>query len=763
MRKLLLICLLLTGVGIYAQYDFTADFETYPTNIYKDLGGGSQTAAASCTGQYGGQLTMPSSMASTAILIDMGPTGLGTIGQKSNGQKINVKAKYKKPQGLVGLISLAYFIKAPGSTTWTSYQLGDKLTFSSAAITDCTELSGTVPVGYIQPDAETAVGVLVTRTAGSGDIYVDDIEIKQEVVNTPPAECTTVLNPLNGSTITGGTAEFKWTPVPLASKYKVTIGTTPGGSDVYSAYANTATKLITLPLQKTLYAKIIPANEAGEATGCSEFSFTTNDTLGYCPIGSTTPDAIYPISSVSFNGKANTSTEEIGQQPVYEDFSNVEFEAAKYNSYPLTIKGPALAGFRFGATVFIDWNSDADFDDEGEQLFTTPETFLGGVAAINELTGMITVPDTAPLGKVQMRIKYNYNSSSTTLNSALRLPCGAMSNGQVEDYTLVVKNVTGVASCSSIISPANDAAGLSPNVTVKWNVASGAAGYKLYIGKAPGQYNVANGIEVKATSYTLLLDKFTKYYAKVVPYNQYGTPEGCQEMQFTTGDLAYCAAAATSTTSQYEKISRVRFADLDNPSKLTDGYENFLDFVANVKPGEQYPITVDIANVSSLDKVLVWIDYDQNGIFGDANETTALTVNTAAKNATGKVTIPPDAKIGKTRMRVRLNYNTVPSPCGSTTYGQVEDYSVSIANSMGTADAVEKTEITPYPNPFSDFLKISDIKNVKTVLFTDLAGRLVKALPAKTEINVSDLKPGLYLVTLKMKDGTSKTFKAIKK
>ncbi|WP_326989979.1 T9SS type A sorting domain-containing protein [Chryseobacterium nepalense] len=77
---------------------------------------------------------------------------------------------------------------------------------------------------------------------------------------------------------------------------------------------------------------------------------------------------------------------------------------------------------------------------------------------------------------------------------------------------------------------------------------------------------------------------------------------------------------------------------------------------------------------------------------------------------------------------------------------------------------IAKNNIKVYPNPFSEVLNISDASDVKNVLITDVSGRLLKTIanPGK-ELHLGDLKQGMYLVTLEMKDGSKQTIKAIKK
>ncbi len=323
--------------------------------------------------------------------------------------------------------------------------------------------------------------------------------------------------------------------------------------------------------------------------------------------------------------------------------------------------------------------------------------------------------------------------------------------------------------CTTITSPVNNATGVTPNPTsIVWANANGATGYKVYLGTTSGGTDIVNGTVTTGLSYSTTLDTNTAYYVKIVPYNLVGDATGCTEVKFTTGNVTYCAAGATTSD---EKITNVTFSNINNSSTNTTNYFDFTGVTANVNKEQSYPITVTTSPSYSTDAVYVWIDFNNDGTFDDATEKTTLTYNYSGASATpststGSIAIPTTALVKATRMRIRLNYTTSGSnttACGNSTYGEVEDYTVNISGPGMAVSDVSKANISVYPNPFTDVLKISDVKGVKSISVNDMAGRQVKSLAPSAEINLSSLKAGLYIVNLQMEDGSIKTFKAIKK
>ncbi|MCT2560822.1 T9SS-dependent choice-of-anchor J family protein [Chryseobacterium herbae] len=99
--------------------------------------------------------------------------------------------------------------------------------------------------------------------------------------------------------------------------------------------------------------------------------------------------------------------------------------------------------------------------------------------------------------------------------------------------------------------------------------------------------------------------------------------------------------------------------------------------------------------------------------------------------------------------------------------GQFGKYTISVTqycSTMGTSDSNKENSLKAHPNPFEDVLNISDISKVKSVSVLDAAGRVVKMIDHPSSVlQLGDLKQGMYLVTLNMKDGSKQIIKAIKK
>lgn len=180
-----------------------------------------------------------------------------------------------------------------------------------------------------------------------------------------------------------------------------------------------------------------------------------------------------------------------------------------------------------------------------------------------------------------------------------------------------------------------------------------------------------------------------------------------------TNALAYGPIDGVNTDNY---ITRVQFETIDNVSLVPDpgGYGDYLLVPpAEVDPGSVHTLTVTIQPETGL-KISAFFDWNGDGDFiDDPGEEIVVTPNAIQPSdpttftADVDVTIPANAHLGNTRMRVVLSYllndndsvqssGTLPLPGG----GEAEDYTISISNGGSlnpiiTATAGTNGTITP--------------------------------------------------------------------
>ena len=202
-------------------------------------------------------------------------------------------------------------------------------------------------------------------------------------------------------------------------------------------------------------------------------------------------------------------------------------------------------------------------------------------------------------------------------------------------------------------------------LTYQWQSSPAMSGPFVNIDGATGSFYTAN-----LTANT--------YYLVIVTCGTSSTPS--IPVLVSLSAICYCAAGSTDNNPGNEKISNVSFSNVNQSSTSGSGYESFVSDTAKVIAGATYPLSITLSNGFTTDQTLVWIDFNQNGSFTDPGDL----VYTSAIGGpfTGNIIIPASAKLGFTRMRVRLHdtggASPNSSPCGNSDFGQVEDYTVNI-------------------------------------------------------------------------------------
>jgi hypothetical protein len=145
---------------------------------------------------------------------------------------------------------------------------------------------------------------------------------------------------------------------------------------------------------------------------------------------------------------------------------------------------------------------------------------------------------------------------------------------------------------------------------------------------------------------------------------------------------AYCDASGGGSA---EFIKIVDFGDIQNVTGYT-AYSDFTSQSTNLDVGKTYEFYVTVGEYFLQDQCGAWIDWNQDEVFDE--EIIPFEVipdptdpDTAVFKAI--VTVPLGVPTGSTRLRVRLRYTGDLNPCGTTNWGEVEDYTVNVQNWLG--------------------------------------------------------------------------------
>ncbi|WP_313804342.1 GEVED domain-containing protein [Flavobacterium sp.] len=224
---------------------------------------------------------------------------------------------------------------------------------------------------------------------------------------------------------------LNWGNVANATSYEVYFGAgalpgTPTATVTNSDYTIPAGTL--LP-NTTYYWQIIPLNSCGITSGTPiTWSFTTASGVCYCSPSSGTLITAYisGITSVgTLNDVSNAPTGRSGGG--FGNFTNITI-ATQIAGGGININIELTGSSGQFIIAFVDWNSDGDFADANEQVYTT-----GNIATDDTSFGFI-VPLAQSIGNYRMRIRTRSFFESSTID-----PCTTgYASGETEDYTIAV-------------------------------------------------------------------------------------------------------------------------------------------------------------------------------------------------------------------------------------------------------------------------------------------------------------------------------------
>ncbi|WP_116788847.1 Ig-like domain-containing protein [Flavobacterium psychrotrophum] len=286
---------------------------------------------------------------------------------------------------------------------------------------------------------------------------------------------------------------------------------------------------------------------------------------------------------------------------------------------------------------------------------------------------------------VQVKIVANWTSGDFDLSFdkfEIKAPAVAVENVLVtvaDNAPATITTENGTLQLQATVNPAGT------NQEVTWSVFAGSD--FASVSESGLVTAIANGtVTVRATSNV----DATKFEDIEITIAIEETPEG------------YCEV---SVEYDVEPITLVNFANLNKATAAginnTPAYEDFTALIANVNREGIYTMTVK-GNTGNLEHdIRVFIDWNRDLVFDMDTEyyTTSLPASTGEDTveATLEITVPENAVLGNTRMRIIKDMWNVYEEgefdaCTDAYYGQIEDYTVTVAEAIEVTSVLVTTQ-----------------------------------------------------------------------
>ncbi len=320
--------------------------------------------------------------------------------------------------------------------------------------------------------------VLITPYRVVGETLVS---CEEEAFSTVPLvpNCTTLSSPQNNSQNVPVDSNISWNGVVGATGYIVTIGTTAGANDILNSVdvgnVTTYNLVSDLPESTEIFVRIIPYNSAGNATGCTEESFTTETSA-------TIPACTSLVSPL--NGSVNVPT-----------------------------------------STDLSWNAIPDADGYLLTIISSTEGILLDSFDVGNVTTYSPTFE-FPQGSTIHVLIVPYNEVGNALGCS------------EEGFTLLA-NPPQCAYMTFPAPGAIDVPVNIPVIiwNPPGHNTYSVAGYYVTVGTSPNGGEILNNVDVgNGTGYYLLEDlpENQLIYVTVVPYNYVGIAIGCQASTFKT-------------------------------------------------------------------------------------------------------------------------------------------------------------------------------------------------------------------------------------
>lgn len=235
--------------------------------------------------------------------------------------------------------------------------------------------------------------------------------------------------------------------------------------------------------------------------------------------------------------------------------------------------------------------------------------------------------------------------------------------------------------------------------------------------------------------------------------------------------------SSVANTDYKTSTTLVQFNTIDNASAKPSGYSDYKSFSTDVNRDGSYDLSVHANTDGDYTTVTkVWVDWNQNCSFDDAGEAYNLgdaknVFDGATLNSPLSITIPIDAVLGTTTMRVSTKFNDGNgnglTSCENGFDGEVEDYSINVKPTSAIEEfGFDNFKVFPNPNNGKFIIKLNGSleRSINVVVF-DVRGRHIYNKSFQNvgdfyqEIRLNNVQSGMYI--LNVSDGLKKSTKKL--
>lgn len=324
-----------------------------------------------------------------------------------------------------GTLKLGYMTNLNDIATFVLLQ--EFLIPANTSIIDFFYTPTTIPVG---------IKNFVLRNTGSvnGSLSVRIDDVKWELLPTAAPVCTDGLTASVDPDCGTAPVTLSWNPAPFADQYRITIGTTPGGSEILNNVeigSGTSYIFQTPTAATTYYWTVIPYNPIGFPSTCTSATFVTPNGLCYCvpqySVGKTLGDLISNVVITGTTLANNSGTSPVN--PAYTLFvgqPNYTTILQGGQSYSMTVSVGTYGNQN--VSVWIDANSNGNYEEServGYSVLPIDESAPGVFT--------IDVPCITTTGLFRMRVRDVYFIPGDLID-----PCLEYNYGETEDYIVTI-------------------------------------------------------------------------------------------------------------------------------------------------------------------------------------------------------------------------------------------------------------------------------------------------------------------------------------